>query len=117
MRRHERGAALLEAMVALTLLMAVGLTTVSLLVAALRNEGALAEREATLQDADRIMAVLSLLTRADLDRRLGRHPAGRFLADVRRPELTLYRIALLESDTAAVEALVTVVYRPGKDHP
>jgi hypothetical protein len=104
-------------MVALTLLLAGGLGVVTLLSAAVRQEAAMAEREATLRDADRALAALSLFTRADLDRRLGRHPAGRFLADVRRPEPALYRIALLESDTSQVELLVTVVHRPAQVVP
>jgi type II secretory pathway component PulJ len=113
MRHGRRGAVLLEILLALTLLVVTGATVVSLLSESLRSEAALAEREATLRAADRTMAALALLGRADLDRRLGEHPAGRFVADVRRPEPSLYRIALRGSDTSAVELLVTVVHRPG----
>jgi type II secretory pathway pseudopilin PulG len=108
----ERGTVLLEVLVALTLLLLSGVTVLSLLSASLRSATVLAERESTLRAADRVLAGLSLLSRTDLDRRLGQHPAGRFVAEVRRPEPSLYRIALWESDTAAVELLVTVVYRP-----
>ncbi len=112
MRRGERGAVLLEVLVALTLLLVSGASVVSLLSAALQSEVALAEREATLRDGDRVLASLALLSKVDLDRRLGTHRAGPFVADVRRPEPGLYRIALREADSAAVELLVTVVYRP-----
>ena len=112
MPRGERGTVLLEVLVALTLLLVSGVTVVSLLSASLRSEAGLAEREATLRAADRTLAALALLNRTDLDRRLGRHPAGRFLADIRRPEPALYRIALRESDSAAAELLVTLVHRP-----
>jgi len=54
---------------------------------------------------------LSLFQRADLDRRLGRHPIGDLIVDVERPELTLYRIAVAQASSPDVEDLVTVVYR------
>lgn len=112
MRPGERGAVLLEVLVALTLLVVSGASVVSLLSASLRSEAALAEREETLRAADRTLAALTLLNRTDLDRRLGHHPAGRFVAEIRRPEPALYRIALREADSAAAELLVTVVHRP-----
>jgi type II secretory pathway component PulJ len=115
--RGERGVVLLEVLVALTLLVVGGVSVVSFLSASLRSEMALAEREATLMEADRVLAGLALLSRTDLDRRLGRHPVGRFVAEVRRPEPSLYRLALRESDTAAVELLVTVVHRPDRRVP
>jgi type II secretory pathway component PulJ len=116
-RRGNGGAVLLEVMVALALLVVSAVPVVSLLSAALRSEMALAEREATMREADRMLASLALLTRTDLDRRLGRHPARTMVADVTRPAPTLYRLALRESDTAAVELLVTVVHRPDRERP
>ncbi|MGH7527117.1 MAG: hypothetical protein ACREMX_10475 [Gemmatimonadales bacterium] len=112
MVRGERGAVLLEVLVALTLLVVGGASVVSLLGASLRSEAALAERELTLREADRTLTALTLLNKTDLDRRLGRHQVGASVAEVRRPEPALYRIALREADTAAAEMLVTVVYRP-----
>lgn len=112
MSRGERAAVLLEVVVALTLLVVSGLSVVSLLSAAMRSEKELAGREAMMAEADHVLAALALLDRTDLDRRLGRHPAGGFVAEVRRPEPSLYRIALRSTDTAAVELLVTVVHRP-----
>ena len=109
---ETRGAALLEAMVAVAILATSGLSVLGLLSAAARHQAMLAERESTLRQGDLTLAALSLYGRADLDRRLGRHPAGRFVADVRRPEPSLYRIALLDSDTSRLELLVTVVHRP-----
>ncbi len=51
------------------------------------------------------------MRRNDLDRRLGRHPIGDLIAEVERPEPTLYRIALAQASAPDVEDLVTVVYR------
>jgi hypothetical protein len=99
-------------LIALTLLLVGGLSVVAALRAVIQSEAALAEREATLREADRVLSALSLLGKGDLDGRLGRHPAGRFVAEVRRPEPTLYRLSLLASDTGTAELLVTVVHRP-----
>ena len=60
---------------------------------------------------DRVLTALTLLTRAELDRRLGRHPLGELMVDIQRPERTLYRIALAQQESPQVEDLVTVVYR------
>jgi hypothetical protein len=103
--------------VALTVLIAGGLSVVTLLSAALQHERELAGRESVLRDADRVLATLSLYSRTDLDRRVGRHPAGRFWAEIRRPEPALYRLALFESDTGRTEILVTVVHRPREEAP
>jgi hypothetical protein len=58
-----------------------------------------------------VLAALTLLNRNELDQRIGRRQIGEFIADVQRPEPTLYRIALLQKDSPHVEDLVTVVYR------
>ncbi len=114
MRRAERGAVLLEAVIALTILLAAGVSLVSLLAASLASETALARREAEWRDLDRLLAAMSLLTRTDLDRRLGRHSVGPLVAEVQRPEPTLYRLAVRR---AGGQELVTVVYRPDPDRP
>lgn len=117
MKRAARGAALLEVLVALTLLLVGGMSVVSVLRAAVQSEAALAAREARLREADRVLAALTLLRKVDLDRRLGRHSAEGFVADVRRPEPGLYRIALLQGDSATTELLVTVVHRADEALP
>lgn len=114
MRRAERGAVLLEAVIALTILLAAGVSLVSLLGASLASEAALARREAEMRDLDRLLAAMSLLTRTDLDRRLGRHPVGPLVAEVQRPQPALYRLAVSRT---GIEALVTVVYRPDPSRP
>jgi hypothetical protein len=114
MRPAERGAVLLEAVVALTILMAAGVSVVSLLGASLASEAGLVRREAEQRDLDRVLAAMTLLGRPDLDRRLGRHVAGELVVEVQRPESTLYRLAVSRPGT---EALVTVVYRPSPSAP
>jgi hypothetical protein len=114
MPRAERGAVLLECVIALTILLAAGVSLVSLIGASLRSEATLAAREAQVGELDRLLVAMSLLTRADLDRRLGPHQVGPMLADVQRPEPALYRIAV---SRPGMDPLVTVVYRPEPEHP
>jgi type II secretory pathway pseudopilin PulG len=111
MARAERGAALLEVLVALAILSGAGVAVVGLLGAGLRAQHEAREREQRLAAAERVLTSMTLLTRSDLDRRLGRHPIGEFVVDVQRPEPTLYRVAIAEAASAHVEELVPVVYR------
>jgi hypothetical protein len=112
MRCRERGVALLEVLVALTILAASGLALVGLVSTGLAEERDARVRERTLTTEDRLLAALTLLTRPELDQRLGGHPVGEFVVDIARPEPTLYRLALAQAETPQVEDLVTVVYRP-----
>src|SRR5438552_17895286 len=88
-----------------------GLALLDPLTAELRAERESRERERVLAVEDRVLTALTLLTRTELDRRLGRHPIGELMADIQRPERTLYRIALAQQQSPEVEDLVTVVYR------
>jgi type II secretory pathway component PulJ len=112
MPRNRHGAALLEVMVALALLAGAGASLVSLLGAAFRSEATMRDREERYERLDRALTLLSLMGRADLDRRIGRHETGDIVTDVQRPERALYRIAVGTNGTDGREMLVTVVYRP-----
>ena len=112
MRSGERGAALLEAMIAIAILASAGASMVAALDAGIRSEHQARLRETSLRAAERVLTATALLNRSDLDRRLGRHPVGEFVVEVQRPNPTLYRIAVAEGRAPEVEALVTAVYRP-----
>jgi type II secretory pathway pseudopilin PulG len=112
MRHTERGAALLEAIVALAILATAGTSLVTALAAALRSETDVARAEQAVQAADRVLTAMTLLTRNDLDQRIGSHAVGEFVVLVQRPRPTLYRISVAETRAAEVEMLVTLVYRP-----
>jgi type II secretory pathway component PulJ len=103
---------LLEVMVALTILATAGISLATVMSSALENEDRLARREETLANAERVLSASTLLTRIELDLRLGRHVVGEFIVDVQRPEKNLYRLAVLEAGAPDLETLVTVVYRP-----
>jgi type II secretory pathway component PulJ len=111
MRSADRGVALLEAMVAIAILASAGVILVGTVGAGLRSEREARRREVTVHAADRVLTAMTLLTRNDLDQRIGTRRVGEFLVNVQRPEPPLYRIALSESATPEVELLATVVYR------
>lgn len=108
----RRGVALLEAMIALAILSSAGIATVSLVAAGLRSERGSRERELTIRIADRVLAASTLLSRSDLDQRLGERTAGDLLVRVSRPEPTLYRISVADGARPELDLIVTVVYRP-----
>ena len=115
MPRTKHGVALLETLVALAILSGAGLALLDLLTSGVRAERDARERERVLAAEDRVLAALTLLKRDELDRRLGRHPIGELIADIERPERTLYRIALAQQGSPAIEDLVTVAYRAEND--
>src|SRR2546429_148047 len=107
MLRSDRGIALLEVLVALAILSGAGLALLDLVTGGLRAERDSWERERVLAVEERLLAALTLLKREEFDRRLGRHPIGELIADIERPERTLYRIALSQQESPQVEDLVT----------
>src|SRR2546430_14673662 len=111
MLRASRGVALLEVLIAMAILSASGLALVGLVSAGLSAERDARERERMLATEDRVLTALTLLKREELDRRLGHHPVGEVVADIERPERTLYRIAVMRAQAPQVEDLVTVIYR------
>jgi type II secretory pathway component PulJ len=113
-RRHERGAALLEVLVALVIVVTVGVSAVAVTSASLFQEGHARERERLVRTADRVLSAYVLLTRADLDRRLGRREVGELMVEVQRPEPTLYRISVGTSRNPDAELLMTLVHRSGQ---
>jgi type II secretory pathway component PulJ len=111
-RTSNRGAMLLEAVIALAIVSVVGISMLALIAALQRDQGRLATLERRIASADHVMTAMVLLTREDLDRRLGRHGSGEFSVEVERPERTLYRIAVADTSRPDRELLTTVIYRP-----
>lgn len=109
---NRRGFALLEALIALSILGAAGLSFVALVQSGLEHESRARALELQTANATRVLTAMTLLTRSDLDLRLGVHPVGEFMVGVARPEPMLYRVAIGPAEAPGVELLVTVVYRP-----
>ena len=111
MRRRERGIALLEVLAAIVILTIAGLSLVSLDAQATASTVTARSRETEQADEERLLAATTLLTRSDLDQRLGDRTVGSYVVTVGRPERTLYRIAVGRRKAPGVEDLVTVVFR------
>ncbi|HWH04759.1 MAG TPA: hypothetical protein VN674_13785 [Gemmatimonadales bacterium] len=111
MPRAERGIALLEVLAAVVILTIAGLSFVSLIAQATDASRVVRDREKEQADESRLLTAATLLTRDDLDRRLGARTIGPYVVTVARPERTLYRIAVGREATPDVEDLVTVVFR------
>lgn len=113
MMRAQRGAVLLEVVAALTIFALAAVSGLSYLAQLGDAQDRVQAIERRLADQDRLLTAHTLLTRADLDRRLGVRAVGPWLVEIQRPRPTLYRIAV--GDSAAFD-LVTLVFRPGPDH-
>lgn len=112
MRRTDRGVVLLEVLAAVVILTVAGLSLVEVTSAGMRATWAATARERLQEDEDRLLVAYSLLTRGDLDVRLGDREVGPYLVRVERPEPSLYRVAIGAVGSRGVEDLVTVLFRP-----
>ncbi len=112
MSRH--GGVLIEVLVALAILSSAGVSTVVLLTAHARAQAHVQESEEEVVQAERLLAASALLTRAELDQRLGTRVVRGFEVAVSRPESELYRIAVARP--GGPEVLVTVVHRREEAH-
>lgn len=112
MRPDERGAALLEAIMALAIVTSAGAALAVLVDAAGHALQSALEAERTLERAGRRLAGVAVLDRRELHRRIGSHGDGEFVVSVSRPDPALFRIAVASVEAPARELLVTVVHRP-----
>jgi prepilin-type N-terminal cleavage/methylation domain-containing protein len=108
---RERGMALLEVIVALTILAIAGLSAVAGATQAMRTARQAHNHDAEVRAASAYMDVLALWTRADLDRHLGDRREGRWMVRVDRPARTLYDVAISDSTDRRL-ILLTTLYRP-----
>lgn len=110
----RRGAALLEALAALTIATIALSASLNALIYAAHEQAALSEREEQSSRAGKLLTVYSLLTRDELDQRLGQQLVNSWVMRVQRPEKDLYRIAIATSVSPDHELMVTVLYRPAR---
>jgi hypothetical protein len=111
MRRNEHGAVLLEVIVALAILATTGLAMMALVQEGMATQQRVHDRDRELAAADRLLAAYSMLSRTDLDIRLGRRDVGEFTVTVQRPEPELYRAEVAPAGAPDRALLVTVLYR------
>ncbi len=111
----RRGLTLLEVVVALTIVTIAGGALVGRVGGAIRQIRLLDAEEKRIDSAHQVLAGLSQLRRAELDRRIGEYPTSGFIASIQRPDPELYRVALLEPEPAGRTLVVTVLYRPREE--
>ena len=109
--RKRRGAALLEVIVALTILATSGATVVALMAQSADAVRRARETETEIRRASAFFDAVALWTREDLDRHLGSREQGPWRMRVDRPEQTIYAVTLTDS-LGARSLLSTVLFRP-----
>ena len=110
---RSRGAALLEALVALAVLGTVGSAAAWSVTESLRAVQRIHVRETGQRGASRLLTAISLWPRADLDRHLGNTPQGPWRLYIERPTRTIYTVTL--RDTTGTPLLQTALYREDID--
>ena len=113
----SQGATLIEVLVALVILTSAGVSSAAYVSSIADSQLRLLAREEELARAERLLTALSLLSREDLDMRLGLRDMDEFVTIVSRPEPELYRLAVARSADPQRESLTTVVHRPGGGAP
>ncbi len=114
MTDYRRGAALLEAVVALAVLGAVASAAAWNATESLRAVIRIHEREQAQRQAGRLLTAVSLWPRADLDRHLGTSRQGPWRLRVDRPLTRIYEVSVVDS-LSNVVLLRTALYREDPD--
>jgi hypothetical protein len=109
--KPRSGIALLEAIVALTILTVAALATVGMVRQGIESVRRAQVAEVEIRKASAFMDAIALWPRADLDRHLGDRAQGPWRLAIDRPVPTLYLVALLDS-TDRRELVHTALYRP-----
>jgi len=115
MRRDRSGVALLEAIVALTILGIAGTTAVVMASESARTVRRARQADDELRQASAFLDAVSLWTRADLDRHLGDRAEGPWRLRIDRPAQALYTVVLRDS-AGGPELLRTALFRPDSAH-
>lgn len=109
-RAPRRGATLLEAIVALTLLAMTGLSGLALVRSAASLTGEADRSESAVADASNFLNSVSLWTREELDQRLGEREQGSWRLEIDRTTPELYVVTLRDS-LGASTVLRTALFR------
>jgi hypothetical protein len=112
----RRGAALLEVIVALTILTIAALSSGALASECARAVSRAREADARTRAASAFLTAVSLWTRKDLDRRLGDRPQGPWRLHIERPAPSLYVVVLSDTGSGGPAwsraRLTTSLFRP-----
>ena len=111
MTRRRKGAVLLEAIVALTVLAIIGSAAAWLATDSMRSVNRTHEREKNVREAARLLTAVTLWPREDLDRHLGRRRQGPWMMEVDRTDPIVYVVTLTDTASTAI-VLRTALFRP-----
>lgn len=109
--RGESGAVLLEVVIAMALLAVAAIAAIAMAAEAGGAVSRARAAEARMREASHFLEAVSLWTRDDLNRRLGRRAQGPFVLALRRPVPELYTAELADTATGRV-LLSTSLFRP-----
>ena len=107
--RGEAGAALLEVIVALSILATAGTAAVAMTSESARAVERARGADRRAREAGAFMEAVALWPRADLDRRLGEREQGSWRLRIDRSHQELYTLSLV--DSAGTEILRTSLFR------
>ena len=109
MNRH--GAVLIEVLVALVILTVASLSALQHVGQFIETQSGFHRAESELLAAEQRLIAVSLLTRTELDQRIGRRILGNHWVTLGRPEPELYRIGVAALESPEVEIITAVVHR------
>ena len=110
MKRVRTGVAIIEVMVAMTILATAGVALLSMARSHLAGVALAESRDAESRRVNALMVAASLWSPSDLDRHLGQRRQGPWTMIVDRAHPSLYRVAIADSTGAVL--LDTWLYRP-----
>lgn len=110
MRRD--GVVLVEVLIALVILAAAGVSTISYVATLMLDRDRIEQREEELYAAESTLMLHAVLTAPELVQRIGARVVGSHLVTVERPQAELFRIAVSLLEAPDTELVVTVVFRP-----
>lgn len=110
-RSSTSGIALMEVLVALVILTAVGVPLLGRVGAEVRLLIQRSDQESLVRAAEAALVEYAALDRVRLEQRLGRRSAGTLDVLLERPSQTLFHIAVVEPDAGDRQLMVTYVYR------
>jgi len=109
--RCRSGVALLEVIVALTIIAICGVTATAMVHQTFSSIESARRVDHELRRANAFLALVTLWPREDLERRLGSHSQGDWVLQIDHPSPSLYRVALYDS-TRAHLLLESAIFAP-----
>lgn len=110
---NDRGAILIEVLVAVVILSIAALATVRFLATTARTQDRLRARELELRRAEQVLVRTALRTRAELDALAGASwEVDGLVMRVERVDAGLFRVALAPESAPASEILATLLHPP-----